>query len=247
MPIRALVFDAYGTLYDVQSVSSLAAKLCGDQGELVTQLWRLKQLEYTWLRGLMGSYEDFWSVTRASLEYSLLAVGISPQPAICDPLMHKYLNLDLYPEATAALDGLSGYRLAILSNGSPMMLDALVRSSGVAPRFTDVISVDRARSFKPDPACYALVESALGVKKEEVLFVSANGFDVAGAKRFGFQVSRIERVAGVPAPKRSAVAPAEFFWLLRGYAEQLGLMADWRVARLTDLVPLLEQLGKLES
>jgi 2-haloacid dehalogenase len=244
MAIRALVFDAYGTLYDVQSVSSLATELCGDKGELITQLWRLKQLEYTWLRGLMGSYEDFWSITRASLEYSLLAVGVAPQPAICDPLMTKYLNLDLYPEATAALDALSGYKLAILSNGSPMMLDALVHTSGVAERFTDIISVDRAKSFKPDPACYALVELALGIKKQEVLFVSANGFDVAGAKKFGFQVSRIERTAGVPAPRNSAVGPAEFFWLLRGYAEHLGLMADWRVARLTDLAPLLERLGK---
>ena len=242
MTIRALVFDAYGTLYDVQSVGSLACDLCGDKGELVTQLWRLKQLEYTWLRGLMRSYEDFWPVTRAALDYSLLAVGIAPEAAICDPLMTKYLNLNLYPEALAALDALAAYPLAILSNGSPMMLNALVESSGVAGRFTDVISVDRARSFKPDPACYALVEAVLGIKKEEVLFVSSNGFDIAGAKQFGFRVARIERMAGAPAPKNSGVGPAEVFRLMRGLAEQLGHSADWRVARLTDLSPLLAGL-----
>jgi len=239
MAIRALVFDAYGTLYDVQSVRSLATELCGDKGELVTQLWRLKQLEYTWLRGMMRAYEDFWAVTRASLDYALLAAGVTPEPAITEPLMQKYLNLDLYPEATAALDVLGQYKLAILSNGSPMMLEKLVEASGVAGRFSDVISVDRAKSFKPDPACYALVEPALGVAKDEVLFVSSNGFDVAGAKQFGFKVARIERVAGVPAPKNSDVGPTEFFWLMRGYAEQLGHTADWRVARLTDLAPLL--------
>jgi len=242
MAIRALVFDAYGTLYDVQSVRSLATKLCGDKGELITQLWRLKQLEYTWLRGMMRAYEDFWPVTRASLEYSLLAAGVTPELAITGPLMQKYLNLDLYPEATAALDALGAYKLAILSNGSPMMLDKLVQASGAAGRFSDVISVDRAKSFKPDPACYALVEPALGVARDEVLFVSSNGFDVAGAKQFGFKVARIERVAGVPAPKNSDVGPTEFFWLMRGYAEQLGHTADWRVARLTDLAPLLAEL-----
>lgn len=243
MAIRALVFDAYGTLYDVQSVRGLATDLCGGKGELVTQLWRLKQLEYTWLRGMMRAYEDFWPITRAALEYALLAAGITPEPAIVDPLMGKYLNLDLYPEATAALDALAGYKLAILSNGSPMMLDTLVQASGVAGRFSDVISVDRAQSFKPDPACYALVEQALGVTRDEVLFVSSNGFDVAGAKQFGFRVARIERVAGVPAPENSDVGPTEFFWLMRGYAEHLGQDADWRVSRLTDLAPLLAEIA----
>lgn len=242
MPIRALVFDAYGTLYDVQSVRELATELCGAKGELVTQLWRLKQLEYTWLRGMMRAYEDFWSVTRAALDYSLLAAGIQPNPAIIDPLMQKYLALDLYPEATAALDALRGYTLAILSNGSPMMLETLVETTGVAGRFADVISVDRARSFKPDPACYALVEAALGVSKQEVLFVSSNGFDVAGAKQFGFKVARIERSAGMAAPDSSAVGPTELFWLLRGHPEQLGHNANWRVARLTDLAPLLKTM-----
>ncbi|MEI9982906.1 MAG: haloacid dehalogenase type II [Aliidongia sp.] len=244
MAIRALVFDAYGTLYDVQSVRGRAIELCGEKGELVTQLWRLKQLEYTWLRSLMRAYEDLWPVTRAALEYSLTCVGIAPEPALCDRLMDKYLSLDLYPEAAEALDALRGYKLAILSNGSPPMLDALIASAGLTGRFADVISVDRVRSFKPDPACYALVEPALGVATEEILFVSSNGFDIAGAKRHGFNVARIARSTGTPAPENSDIAPAEFYRLLRGQAEQLGHAADWRVARLTDLAPLLASLAR---
>ncbi len=102
MMVRALVFDAYGTLYDVQSVRSLATDLCGDRGELITQIWRLKQLEYTWLRGLMRDYEDFWPVTRASLEFALESAGIEPTAAVCDPLMKKYLDLDLYRTDTSS-------------------------------------------------------------------------------------------------------------------------------------------------
>jgi 2-haloacid dehalogenase len=239
MPIRALVFDAYGTLYDVQSVRHLATELCGDKGELITQLWRLKQLEYTWLRSLMRRYEDFWSVTRAALEFSLTSVGIAPDPSICDRLMNKYLDLNLHEEAEQALESLRDYKLAILSNGSPMMLDALIRSSGVAARFADVISVDRTKLFKPEPACYALVEPALGVAKEEILFVSSNGFDITGAKRYGFRVAWIDRGGGTPAPRDSDVGPTEFFQLIRGRAEQLGYEPDYRVTRLTDLAPLL--------
>ena len=243
MTIRAIVFDAYGTLYDVQSVRSLATELCGDKGELVTQLWRLKQLEYSWLSSLMAQYEDFWPVTRAALEFSLRSVGVEPDAAICDPLMNKYLSLDLHAEARQALGEMSGHKLAILSNGSPMMLDALVASSGVANLFADVISVDRAKAFKPDPRCYNLVEAALGVRPEEVLFVSSNGFDVAGAKRFGFQVAWIERAQGLPVPESSDVGPAEFYRLMRGGEERLGHWADFRVRRLTELTLLLAQLG----
>jgi 2-haloacid dehalogenase len=119
------------------------------------------------------------------------------------------------------------------------MLDALVKSSGVAGRFADVISVDRAKRFKPDPECYALVERALGVVKEEVMFVSSNGFDIAGAKSYGFKVAWIERGGGAPPRRDSAIGPAEFFRLIRGRAEQLGYEPDYRVTRLTDLAPLV--------
>jgi 2-haloacid dehalogenase len=241
MAIRAVIFDAYGTLYDVHSVRELATELCGDSGELVTQLWRLKQLEYTWLRTLMRSYEDFWSVTKDSLVFALMSVGIEPSASLCDALMNRYLHLDLYEEAKQALGGLRDYKLAILSNGSPAMLETLVNSSPLAGCFTQIISVDRVKRYKPEPACYALVEPALGVAKEEVLFVSSNGFDVSGAKHYGFRVAWIDRAREVQPPRHSAVGPAEFYSLIRGGAEQLNYVPDFRVSRLTDLLPLLSR------
>jgi 2-haloacid dehalogenase len=241
MAIRALVFDAYGTLYDVHSVRRLATDLCGDKGELVTHLWRLKQLEYTWLRTLMRTYEDFWSVTRDSLAFALMSVGIEPSASVCDPLMNGYLHLDLYEEAERALGGLRDYKLAILSNGSPAMLETLVNSSPLAGCFRQVISVDRVKRYKPEPACYALLEPALGVAKEEVLFVSSNGFDVSGAKHYGFRVAWIDRARDVLPPRHSAIGPAEFYSLIRGGAEQLNQVPDFRVSRLTELLPLLSR------
>ena len=241
MAIRALVFDAYGTLYDVHSVRSVATDLCGERGELVTHLWRLKQLEYTWLRTLMRSYEDFWSVTRESLVFALKSVGIEPAASLCEPLMNRYLHLDLYEEAEQALESLRNHKLAILSNGSPGMLKTLVTSSKLVGCFTQVISVDQVKLYKPEPACYALVEPALGVEKKEVLFISSNGFDVSGAKHYGFQVAWIDRARDVQPPRHSAIGPAEFYSLIRGRAEQLDHEADFRVSRLTDLVPLVNR------
>ena len=235
MAIRALVFDAYGTLYDVHSVRSLAVDLCGDTGELVTQLWRLKQLEYTWLRTLMRCYEDFWAVTKESLVFALKSAGIEPVASLCEPLMNRYLQLDLYQGAAQALRALRDYKLAILSNGSPGMLETLVNSSPLAGCFAQIISVDQVKLYKPDPACYALVEPALGVEKEEVLFVSSNGFDVCGAKRYGFQVAWIDRADDIQSARHSAVGPAEFYRLIRGRVEQLGFEPDLRLSRLTDL------------
>jgi 2-haloacid dehalogenase len=229
---RALVFDAYGTLYDVQSVDGAVAEFCGDKAQLVTQLWRQKQLEYSWLRGLMGDYRDFWAVTRAALEFALDAAGVAVKREICDRLMAKYLALDLYPEAREALTALKGYKLAILSNGSPAMLEALVHASGVASLFEVVISVDRVRTYKPDPKCYELAISALGVGKDEVLFVSSNGFDVAGAKHFGFDVAWIDRGGG-----------SSLFAQQRGRAEKLGYDADFRISLLTDLPKVLVGAG----
>jgi 2-haloacid dehalogenase len=239
MAIRALVFDAYGTLYDVQSVRSLLIDRCGAKGEIITQLWRLKQLEYTWLRTLMHCYEDFWSVTRAALEFALTSVGIAPTSLLCDELMDGYLHLDLYAEASQALESLRDYKLAILSNGSPRMLEALVDSAGIAGRFAAVVSCDQVQCYKPEPACYALVEPALQISKQEILFISSNGFDVAGAKRYGFQVAWIERMGDVPPPQDSQVGPAAFYWLMRGRGEQLGYQPDFRLRRLTDLAAVL--------
>jgi 2-haloacid dehalogenase len=244
MTIRAVVFDAYGTLYDVQSVRRLATELCGDKGDLITQIWRLKQLEYTWQRGLMQAYEDFSVVTRDSLDFALERAGVTSTPTIRDSLLAKYLDLDLYPETLQALKALADYKLAILSNGSPGMLDSLVEASGVRLLFSEVISVDRVKTYKPDPRCYELAGTALGVAAHELLFVSSNGFDVAGAKRFGFRVAWVERDAGTLPPESSAIGATELFRLLRGGAERLGHGADARVAALTDLPKVLVDFAK---
>src|SRR5690242_2235783 len=231
MTVQALVFDAYGTLYDVRSVLAKAEALCPGKGEVVTQIWRLKQLEYAWLRSLMQEYEDFWEVTGAALDFALRAAGVEPNDAIREPLMDYYLHLDPYPEAQGALAALAGHKLAILSNGSPKMLQELVRNSGLDRWIEPVISVDGVRAYKPHPSCYALVEPALGVPKEEVLFVSSNSFDVAGAKAFGFAVAWIRRGGGG--------ARATTFGMLRGRAEELGHAPDHTVSALTDLPELL--------
>jgi 2-haloacid dehalogenase len=238
MTIEAIVFDAYGTLYDVQSVAAETEAAFPGHGELITQIWRMKQLEYSWLRSLMGDYRDFWEVTRESLAYTLGSLGLAADAALLARIGQAYNTLAPYPDAAAALAALAGHRLAILSNGSPDMLDALVRHSGLAAHFEAVISVDAARVFKPDPRSYALVQARLGVAPEAVLFVSSNGFDVAGAKAFGFRVARIERVS--PAALRGELAagpvgPAGMFRALRMQAETIGAAPDVVVGGLAEL------------
>ena len=229
MTVQAVVFDAYGTLYDVQSVQAKAEELCLGKGEMISQIWRLKQLEYTWLRSLMQEYEDFWAVTRAALDFALRAVGVEPDDTICEPLMENYLHLDPHPEAREALAALAGHRLAILSNGSPRMLEELARSSGLDRWIEATISVDSVRAYKPHPSCYALVEKLLGVPTAELLFVSSNGFDVVGAKAFGFATAWVRRGAGA----------SSMFGMLRGRAEELGHRPDHTVSALTDLPGLV--------
>jgi 2-haloacid dehalogenase len=239
MAIKGLIFDAYGTLYDVHSVYARTEELCPGKGDLITQIWRLKQLEYTWLQTSMQEYRDFEVITRASLIFALHAAGVEPRESITEPLFDKYLDLDPFPDAKAALEALKrrGYKLAILSNGSTNMLAALVKNSGLDAFLDAAISVDGAGKFKPHPDCYALVEKTLGLKKDEVMFVSSNGFDVAGAKHFGFTVIWIRR-GGAPAPS-GPVLPAQMYRLLRGGAETLGYSQDYTVSALTDLTGLL--------
>ena len=241
MALKALVFDAYGTLYDVHSVYAKIEELCPGRGDLITQIWRLKQLEYTWLQTSLQDYRDFTFLTNASLQFALRAVAIAPRESITKPLFNKYLDLDPYPEAKAALHklkSLGGYKLAILSNGSTAMLTALAKNSGLDAYLDAVISVDGARKFKPHPDCYALVEKVLGFKKEDVLFVSSNSFDVAGAKHFGFKVAWIRRGGGAGVPE-GPVLPAQMYRLLRGCAETLGYLQDYTVSALTGLPALL--------
>ena len=240
MPIKGLIFDAYGTLYDVHSVQAKTERLCPGNGDLITQIWRLKQLEYTWLQTALQGYRDFDFITEASLVFALRAAGIEPSESIVKPLLDKYLDLDPFPEAKEALGALKrrdGYQLAILSNGSAAMLAALVKNSGLDAFLDATISVDGARKFKPHPECYALVEETLGLKIDEVLFVSSNSFDVAGAKHFGFKVAWIRR-GGVATPT-GPIGPAQMYRLLRGSAETLGYAQDYTVAALTDLITLL--------
>jgi 2-haloacid dehalogenase len=240
MPIKGLIFDAYGTLYDVHSVHTKTEELCPGKGDLITQIWRLKQLEYTWLQTALQGYRDFDFITRSSLIFALRAAEIEPNETIIKPLLDKYLDLDPFPEAKEALSALKrrgDRQLAILSNGSTAMLSALVKNSGLDAFLDATISVDGARKYKPHPECYALIEERLGLKTDEVLFVSSNGFDVAGAKHFGFKVAWIKR-GGVGAPA-GPIGPAQMYRLLRGNAETLGYVQDYTVGALTDLITLL--------
>src|ERR1700730_15621183 len=145
MTIKAVVFDAYGTLYDVQSVAAITDQAYPGYGELITQIWRIKQLEYTWLRSLMRRYMDFSAITRESLGYTLDCLGLKHDAQVFDSIMDKYVHLDLYPDALPALSELKDRKLAILSNGSPAMLNALVRNSGLDHVLDATISVDSKR------------------------------------------------------------------------------------------------------
>jgi 2-haloacid dehalogenase len=194
---RALVFDAYGTLFDVHSIVEAARAITPDPHTL-SRLWRQKQLEYTWLRSLMERYEDFWVVTGQALRYAVRRLGITATEAQVDALMDAYLTLSPFPEVRPALRTLGGLPLAILSNGSPRMLEAAVRSSGLDGIFTEVLSVDAVGIYKPSPRVYALAPHALGLTPDEIVFVSSNGWDVAGAAAFGFRTCWCNR-ANAPA------------------------------------------------
>jgi 2-haloacid dehalogenase len=243
MTIKAVVFDAYGTLYDIQSVAAVTERAFPGYGEAITQIWRMKQLEYTWLRSLMQRYADFSVVTRESLVYALDALGLRHDAATLGPILEKYLHLDPYPDAKATLAALKGRKLAILSNGDSAMLDALVANSGFAPLLDATLSVDAAKIFKPSPATYALVETKLGVAPQEVAFISSNPFDVSGAKAFGFKVAWIERVTAtalandVADPK--TIGPLAMFKATRLRPDTLGLPPDWIIAALSELPALL--------
>lgn len=198
MKFEALVFDAYGTLFDVHSVITLCDSLFPGRGTPLSQLWRAKQLEYTWLRSLMGRYADFAEVTQAALEHACEVLHIKLDAGKCAQLMAAYDNLALYPDARDALIALSGLKLAILSNGSPAMLGPLVVNAGLHEILTTVISVDEIKIYKPDPRVYQLAPAKLNINKEEIGFVTSNYWDAAGAKNFGFNVFWINRQGAQP-------------------------------------------------
>jgi len=194
--IECCVFDAYGTLFDIKAAAGRCRdELGGKAGELAA-LWRNKQLEYSWLRSLMeGQYRDFWSLTGDALDYAMSALGLA-NPALREKLMGLYRELDAYPDAAPALAALrqAGYRTAILSNGSPAMLDAAVASAGIGHLLDMTLSVDSLGIFKPHPSVYRLAVDALGVAAPSgICFQSSNGWDISGAAVFGYRTVWINR------------------------------------------------------
>jgi 2-haloacid dehalogenase len=241
--IKAVVFDAYGTLFDIQSVASITEQAFPGYGEIITQIWRIKQLEYTWLRSLMRRYEDFSVITRDSLAYTLRCLGLQSDPAVFEHIMDKYLHLDLYSDATATLAAMQGRKLAILSNGSTVMLNALVRNSGLDRVLDATISIDSQKIFKPSPEAYSLIEARLGVPPADVLFVSSNPWDACGAKAFGLNVAWIERVTpeamALACARNDLVAPLTMFKALRMQMDEFGLEPDYRIRTLAELPELV--------
>ena len=201
MAIQLVVFDAYGTLFDV---SAAARRAGADWPTLATvwpalaETWRRKQLEYTWLRAITGAHEDFAQVTADALDWAMEAAGLA-DPALRARLLALYDELDAYPEVAGVLAQLkdSGFRLAILSNGTPAMLAAATRAAGIGAAFDAVLSVEQVRIYKPHATVYALVERHLGAKPPQTLFVSSNGWDIAGAARFGLRTAWVNRT-GAP-------------------------------------------------
>jgi 2-haloacid dehalogenase len=192
--VKAYVFNAYGTLFDVHSIQERCEEIFPGHGVQLTILWRTKQLEYTWLRTLMGRYEDFGQITRDALVFACDTLDLSHLPDQIDKLMHAYgTTLRPFPDTAKALDTLAGTPCAILSNGSPEMLRSAVLSAGFESKLRLVLSVDAVKVYKPHPAAYQLAVSGLGVEPNEIVFVSANGWDVAGAKAFGFQACWLNR------------------------------------------------------
>jgi 2-haloacid dehalogenase len=215
--ISALVFDAYGTLFDVHSVTRLAESLFPGKGAALSVAWRSKQLEYTWLRTLMGRYEDFSRVTRSALEWSLEYLRIEADENALRALTDEYRRLATFPEVRGVIESLSQARpLAILSNGHPEMLEAVVDHNGLRSFFRGgILSVHPAHVFKPHTSVYRIAEDELGVPRAMMGFVSSNGWDAAGAKSFGFRA----------------------YWVNRGGApvERLGVRPDAVVANLSEL------------
>ena len=214
MGIEALVFDAYGTLYDVHSVQRRGEALFPGRGAELSRLWRAKQLEYTWLRSLMNRYAPFSTVTREALAWACETLGLALTAERMEALMSEYNMLSTYPDVAPSFARMGRTRKAILSNGSPDMLEPLVAHSGLA--LDAVISVDALRIYKPAPAVYELAVRKLGIDRERIGFVSSNCWDALGARSYGFTV----------------------FWINRARAsvDRLGLQPDRIVERLDEVL-----------
>ncbi|GLU31654.1 haloacid dehalogenase type II [Trinickia caryophylli] len=230
---RAIVFDAYGTLFDVHAVIAAAEQRFTGYGEALSQLWRAKQIEYTQLRTLAapdGShYRPFWDITLDALRHACARLGLPLDDATQKRLMDEYACLSAYPDVLPALDQLRTHLgpdvgLGILSNGNPHMLDVAIKSAGMADRFDAVLSVDTVRAYKPSPRAYALGPQAFGCDARAIVFVSSNGWDVAGAGWFGYTT----------------------FWLNRAHApaEELGIAAQGTGDGMPALIAFVDALAK---
>ena len=197
--IRACVFDAYGTLFDVNSAAAQAKDALGERWQPLADTWRTKQLQYTWLRGLMGRHADFWQVTGDALDFAMTSLGIDDS-SLRERLMGLYLRLEAYPEVKSTLSCLktAGMKVAILSNGSPKMLSAAVENSGISGLLDAVLSVQQVGVFKPHPSVYRLAVDQLAVTSQQICFLSSNGWDAHAAKAFGFHVVWCNRLRQVP-------------------------------------------------
>jgi len=198
MKYSTYVFDAYGTLFDVHAAVRRHAGEIGPDGQTLSEIWRAKQLEYSWTLSLMGEYRDFWDLTERALDVAFARVP-SADKSLRQPLLDAYWKLDCYPEVPKVLKALkaSGARLAILSNGSPAMLESAVRNAALDTILDDIVSVDRIRRYKPHPDVYDMITTQWRLYPDAVSFQSSNRWDVAGASRFGFRTIWINR-AGMP-------------------------------------------------
>ena len=198
MPVRAFVFDAYGTLFDVHAAIARHRAAAGPEADRFSEIWRLKQLEYAWMLSAAGHYVDFWTLTERALDHAFARVP-SVDRALRAPLLDAYFRLDAFPDARTALTALKGkgVKTAILSNGNPKMLDGAVAAAGIGADLDAVLSVDAIRLYKPRPEVYRLVTDAFSLAPAEVAFVSSNRWDVMGATAFGFRCVWVNR-AGLP-------------------------------------------------
>ena len=218
MSLQAIIFDAYGTLFDVFSIGALAERLFPGKGAAVAELWRDKQIEYTRLRTLSNTYKPFWEVTQDALVFTCRKLGLALTLDAQTQLMGQYAKLQAFPENLGVLQALKarGLKLAILSNGNPDMLNAAVQAAGMQDLFTQVLSVDSVQKFKTAPEAYQLGPDVLGVAARDSLFVSSNCWDVCGAAWFGYRT----------------------FWVNRANApmEELGVTPNAQGRSLTDLL-----------
>jgi 2-haloacid dehalogenase len=213
MASRAIVFDAYGTLLDLATAVEPHVAALGDRSVSLLALWRAKQLEYTWLRTLMGRYADFARITRDALDYACDSLGCAPQPTLREALLDAFHHLRCYADAADSLERLraAGVRTAILSNGTPGMLGSALRASGLDAKFDAVLSADAVRRYKPDPLVYRMATDAFRCAPSELVFVSANAWDVAGAAAFGCATIWVNRSGAAPErldPRPTAVVGA---------------------------------------